>query len=265
MNLGDEMGLKDLFKKKEEPSEADTVLAGIQMVDRWLMEKTPYNLYLDATVPVEHGRRKEYSYDELKAKYDSYEIKIGDMLSKLEIDDVSMYHIYELHKWLQVYGTMMFWLMTYAPSTSVKRHVMLDEAYAYFQDVFMKTEDLCKEIYERMEFNKYNMASKNEDSKICFYDGSVGENINYILEDYQDLENCENLANMICTCHRYYNYLFQLSADIYSNVPYLVDDEGNFQRIRNLEKTFANIMQYIHIDNRNVRQVTNEQFFELIE
>lgn len=39
------MGITDLFRKIQPPKEEDSVIAGIQMVDRWLLEKKePYKL-----------------------------------------------------------------------------------------------------------------------------------------------------------------------------------------------------------------------------
>ena len=150
------MGIMDLFRKIQPPKEEDSVIAGIQMVDRWLLEKKePYKLYMDTTVPTEHGRRKEYSYDEAEERFAFYEKKTNEILRQHGIEGDTMYELYE--------------------------------------------------------------------------------------------------------------FLLDISAGIYSNVPYWVDNDGNYKKINDVEKTFANILQYISADNRDAGIVTVEQFWNLVE
>ena len=55
------MGFFDKFKKQER-TEADIVLEKIQMVDGWLIQNNKsYKIQFDTTVPMETGRRKEYT------------------------------------------------------------------------------------------------------------------------------------------------------------------------------------------------------------
>lgn len=242
------MGLRDLFKKKE-PSEADIVRAKIQMVDTWIVQnQKSYRIQFDATVPTESGRRKEYTRDELFSKYLTYEEKIKKRMTEYEIG-AGLYDLYDMHKWMQVYGTTMFWLISYAPSTVVKNYVMFAEAVDFFDNIFMKTESLCKEIQDRLLDNLVRLERPQFP----------------ILEDYQDLENCEKLMAMMLQLYDYFDFLLRLAADIYSNAPYLLDSEGNYVRIENVEKTFSNVFGMIHVDNRNAGCITQEQFMELIE
>lgn len=259
------MGIRDLFKKAQHPKEEDVLLAGIQMVDRWLLEeKEPYKLYMDTTVPVEHGRRKESKYDEAEKKFELYEKKTNEILQQHGIEQGTMFDLDEFHKWMQVFGTTMFFLVSYAPSTLLRRQVMLDEAISYFNDVFMKTEKLCKEISERMAFSMFQLETNDETVEFWSSSG-VSRREDLIIEDYQDLEQCEQLINMITSQYDYYMYLLNISADIYTNVPYFVDTEGNYRKINNVEKTFANIMQYCNADNRDAGMITKEQFWNLVE
>lgn len=242
------MGLMDIFKKKTR-SEADTVREKIQMVDSWIVQKKKtYRIQFDATVPTERGRRKEISKNDYMIKSFQFEEKIEKLTAPYEIG-VGLYDLYEMHKWMQVYGTTMFWLISFTPSTVVKNYVMFSEAVTFFDTVFMKMEPLCKEIQERLQENLEKLKQ--------------GDTV--VFEDYQDAENCEKLMTMMLQLYEYFDFLLKLAADIYANAPYLVDEAGNYMGIENVEKTFANVLRMIHAENRNAGCITQEQFMELVE
>ncbi len=261
------MGFFDKFKKQER-TEADIVLEKIQMVDGWLIQNNKsYKIQFDTTVPMETGRRKEYTREEMLAKCSAYEQRFVELMNERELgsylrdeegmyDKFDMYGVHNLHKWMQRYGDTILWLASYAPSTVFKRNVMFDEALAYFNDVFMKTEPLCEEIQVRLQ------------KTICelVFPETIGEESTaQIYEDYQDVENCEKLMHMMVQMFDYFYYTLELLASIYANAPYLLDNEMNYQRIENVEKTFANVFRMMRGDYGIEGCITQEQFLELVE
>ena len=262
------MGILSWMKKQSAKGEGELLLEKINMIDTWLFQnRQPYPLQLDATIPLEHGRKKEMSYQELGQKYVQYEERIGKMLEEHQIRG-SVYDIYVIYRWLQVYGTMIFRMTEFAPSTQLKRYLMFAEAMAYYEEVYLKAEDICKELEQGLEWNRYQLEQGEPQPQKAY--SLSGEELpmegkTYILEDYQDMENSERLIAMFCDFLEYCEYSLCLLADIYANAPYLLDSQGNYRKINDLEKTFANIMQYAGISNYAAGPVSYEQFFSLVE
>ena len=260
------MGFFDKFKKQER-TEADIVVEKIQMVDGWLIQNNKsYKIQFDTTVPMEAGRRKEYTREEMLAKCSVYEQRFVELMNERELgsylcdeegmyDKFDMYGVHNLHKWMQRYGDTILWLVSYAPSTVFKSHMMFDEALAYFSDVFMKTEPLCEEIQARLQNTRSELLSAIIE----------GEAATQIYEDYQDVENCEKLMHMMVQMFDYFHYMLELLASIYANAPYLLDNEMNYQRIEDVEKTFANVFRMMRGDYGIEGCITQEQFLELVE
>ncbi len=263
------MGILSWMKKKEEKDEKALLVEKINMVDAWLLQKKqPYTLQLDATIPLEHGRKKEMSYQELGQKYAQYEEKIEKRLKEHGITG-TVYDIYVIYQWIRVYATMVFRMTECAPSVHLGRYLMFEEAMAYYENVYLKAEDLCKELEQGLEWNRYQLGEgEPQPHKMYSLDGKElpMEEQNYILEDYQDMENSERLITMFCDFFDYCDYSLHLLADVYANAPYLlVDEQGNYRKIHNLEKTFANIMQYTSAGNYAAGPVSYKIFFSLIE
>lgn len=260
------MGFFDKFKKKER-TEADVVMEKIQMVDGWLIQNDKsYKIQFDTTVPMEAGRRKEYTKEEMLEKCLAYEQRFVELMNERELgnylrDEAGMYNIFDmygvhnLHKWMQRYGDTILWLASYAPSTVFRSHMMYDEAIAYFNDIFMKTEPLCEEIQARLQNTRSELLSAIMDE----------ESAAQIYVDYQDVQNCEKLVNMMAQMFDYFYYMLELLASIYANAPYLLDNEMNYQRIEDVEKTFANVFRMQRGEYGIEGCITKEQFLELVE
>lgn len=264
------MKLKDLFHKKETVSESDKIMQEIQKVDLWLQSEAPvYHLHFDATVPLQPARAKYLEADELKEKFEIYEKKLKKYIDEQLYGIGDMYNLYDIYQHIRVSLTTAFQMVLFAPSSVIRSFVNLNEAISYFDNVFMKAEELCRTIEYSMEqlqleipeitFFDENYRKKEREEFVLYEDGIRK------LKYCKELEQCEQLLMMLGECERYCEYLFNITVYIYENVPFVLNDQGSYMIIKNWKKTMENIDRHINIENREHGITTADDFINLIE
>lgn len=263
------MGLMGLFSKKGTVSEKENVAGEIQKVDIWVMSQMPvYDLHFDAAIPKNQLRAKYISAEELAEKYRSYRKKSGDFISENFYEyPGNMCNLYELYRWTALCLTTGIQMVASAPSSVLASYVNLDEAVSYFDNVFIKSEELCKTIASNIcEINLKVMGfvfmgeQEKEDPELVQYEDGIKK-----IRDCGELEQCEQFLLMLAECMKYADYLFDVTEYIYENVPYVFDCEGNYRIIKDWKKSCGNIIEHIRMGKREFDITTAEDFLRLIE
>jgi len=263
------VGLKELMYKKKTLSEADKLKEAIQQVDTWLMSHAPtYELHFDTSVPLNPARASYLTTGAIIQKYKSYEEKLEEFIGEHLYGVGDMYDLYEIYQWVELCLTTIFQMVIFAPSSSIRHVTNFNEAVSYFNNVFLRTEGLCKTISHNMweiqrEARGLYIIDGREamhDEDFILYEDGVKK-----VRNRGELEQCQSLFMMLAECMDYGRYLMDIMLHIYENVPYAVDREGRYMRIVDWKKTQENINRHINIENRRHRFTTGDDFIALIE
>ncbi len=263
------MGVRDLFHKKRTASEMEKVALEIRKVDRWVMSQMPtYDLKFDTTVPKSPARAKYIVVEEQAARYRSYKKKSENFIRENFYGFTgNMRSLYELHQWTVVCMTTGIQMVSSAPSSILPSYVNLGEAVSYFDNVVVKSEELCKAIAHNIietDFQIMGVVSmgeqEEEDPELIQYEDGIKK-----IRDCGELEQCEQFLKMLAECMKYAAYLFDVTEYIYENVPYVFDCEGNHRVISDWTKSYGNILDHISIGNKEFGTTTGEDFLRLIE
>lgn len=263
------MGLMNLFYKRKTVSEMEKVAEEIQKADRWVMSQMPvYDLQFDATIPKSQLRAKYIAVEEQAEKYRNYKEKSEDFIRKNFYGfSGNMRNLYELYQWAVVCMTTGIQMVSSAPSSILSSYVNLSEAVSYFDNVVVKSEELCKTIaYNICETDLLVMGvvfmgeQEEENTELVQYEDGIKK-----IRDCGELEQCEQLLHMLAECMKYASYLFDVTEYIYENVLYVFDCEGNYRMIKDWKKSYNNIIEHISIENREFGTTTGDDFLRLIE
>lgn len=263
------MGLSDLFHKRKTVSEMEKVAGEIQKVDNWIMSQMPvYDLQFDATIPKSQLRAKYITVEEQAEKYRSYKEKSEDFIRENFYGFTgNMCSLYDLYQWAVVCMTTGIQMVSSAPSSILPSYMNLSEAVSYFDNVVVKSEELCKTIANNICETDFLvqgvvfMGEQNEeDAELIQYEGGIKK-----IRDCGELEQCEHFLKMLAECMKYAAHLFDVTEYIYENIPYVFDCEGNHRRIKNWKKSYENILEHISIGNKGFGTTTGEDFLRLIE
>ncbi len=263
------MGVRDLFHKKRTASEIERIAGEIQRVDRWVMSQMPtYDLKFDATVPKSPARAKYIVVEEQAERYRSYKKKSENFISENFYEySGNMCNLYELYQWTVVCMTTGIQMASSAPSSILPSYVNLSEAVSYFDNVVVKSEELCKTIAHNIIETDFQIMGvvfmgeqEKEDPELIQYEEGIKK-----IRDCGELEQCEQFLKMLAECMKYAAYLFDVTEYIYENVPYVFDCEGNHRVIRDWTKSYGNILDHISIGNKEFGTTTGEDFLRLIE
>lgn len=263
------MGVRDLFHKKRTDSEMEKVAMEIQKVDRWVMSQMPaYDLNFDATVPKGPARTKYIVVEEQAERYRSYSEKSENFIRENFYGFTgNMHSLYELYQWTVVCMTTGIQMVSSAPSSILPSYVNLSEAVSYFDNVVVKSEELCKNIAHNIIETDFQimgvvfMGEKEEENpELIQYEDGIKK-----IRDCGELEQCEQFLKMLAECIKYSSHLFDVTEYIYQNVPYVFDCEGNYRVIRNWKKSYGNILDHISIENKEFGTTTGDDFLRLIE
>lgn len=261
------MGIKDLLHKKETVTSLNRIAKEIQKADTWLIAHAPvYNLDFDVTVPTRPAREKYIAVGKQKKRYETYKKKSVVFIKENFYCSGDMYNLYDLYQWIELCLTTAFQMVLHAPSESIVSFVNFNEASHYFDNVFLKTEDLCKNIVHNMKQIEFELMD------VTYLDGYRRETefVQYengikMIKDCKELEQCEQLLNMLLKCRKYTEYLFSITQYIYENIPYVLCEDSRYKAIKNWESFNNNLLCYINIGNREHGITTEEDFFKLIE
>ena len=264
------MKLKDLFHKKEVVSESAQIAEEIQKVDLWLQLEAPvYHLHFDTTVPLQPARAKYLEAAELEEKFKIYNKKLKKYINEHLCDVGDKYSLYDIYQYIKMALTTTFQMIIFAPSSVIRTFVNFNEAVSYFDNVFLKTEELCKIIVYNMEQIELEILEtmgldkeyrKKEREEFVLYENGIRK-----LKYCKELEQCEQLLKMLAECTRYGDYLFSIAFYIYENVPFIMDDEGNYKIIKDWEKTKENISRHVNMANKEHGITTADDFINLVE
>ena len=263
------MGLKNLFRKKESVTSLDAITKEIQKADTWLIAHAPvYNLDFDVTVPTRPAREKYITVGEQKKRYETYKKKSVGFIEENFYCSGDKYNLYDLYQWIDMCLTTAFQMVLHAPSESIISFVNFNEASHYFDNVFLKTEELCKNIVYNMkqiEFELLNVTfldgyQRQINSEFVQYENGIK-----MIKDCKELEQCEQLLHMLLSCKRYTEYLFSITQYIYKNIPYVLCGGGGYKVIKNWESFNNKLQCHINIGNREHGITTEEDFLKLIE
>lgn len=261
------MGWRDLFHKKVS-SELEKVLSEVQKVDAWVMTQMPvYDLHLDVTIPKSLPRAKYIKIEEQAERYEDYRKKSEEFIRGNFYEySGNMLNLYELHQWTSLCLTTGIQMAASTPSTVLASYVNLNEAVSYYDNVILKSEELCEtiaynmnEIWLKLEGVVF-LGEQEEDSEFILYEDGVKK-----VRDCGELEYCEQFLRLLAKCMKFAVYLFDVSDYIYGNVPYVFDSKGNYRAIRDWKKSYENIGQHISIGNKAFGATTEEDFLKLIE
>lgn len=263
------MGLKNLFRKKESVISSNGIAKEIQKADTWLIAHAPaYDLDFDVTVPTRPAREKYIAVGEQKKRYETYKKKSAVFIEENFYTIGDMYNLYDLYKWIELCLTTAFQMVGHAPSESIISFVNLNEASHYFDNVFLKTEELCKNIVYNMKQIEFELLD------VTFLDGYQrqinSEFIQYengikMIKDCKEVEQCERLLHMLLSCKKYTEYLFSITRYIYQNIPYVLCGDGRYKVIKNWESFDNKLLCHISIGNKEHGITTEEDFLKLIE
>lgn len=264
------MGLKDLFHKKENDSQTERASGEIQKVDAWVMTQMPtYDLHFDAAVPKSLARVKYISLEEQAERYRSYKKKSEDFIRENFYGySGNMLNLYELYQWTSLSLTTGIQMAAAAPSTVLESYVNLREAVSYHDNVFIKSEKLCKTIADNMsDIDFYAMGlvylgeqQEGDDTKLVKYEDGIKK-----IRDCGELEQCEQFLKMLAECMKYAAYLFDVTEYIYENVPYVFSSDGSCRAIMNWKKSYENIIEHIGTLDREFCTTLEDDFLKLIE
>lgn len=76
-----------------------------------------------------------------------------------------MYNLYDLYQWVELCLTTAFQMVGHAPSNNIISFVNLNEVLHYFDNVFLKAEELCKNIVYNMKQIEFELLD------VTFLDG----------------------------------------------------------------------------------------------
>lgn len=263
------MGLKDLFRKKGTVSEIDRVTQEVQKVDAWVMAQIPvYNLQLDTTIPKNQLRAKYITVEEQAERYRNYKEKSGIFIEENFYGFIgNMCNLYELYQWTTVCMTTAIQMVSSAPSSVLASYMNLSEAASYFDNVVLKSEELCKTIAHNICETDFQVIGivfsgeqEKEDAELIQYEDGIKK-----IRDCGELEQCEQILKMLAECAKYAAHLFDVAEYIYENVPYVFDCEGNCRVIKDWKKSRENLVNHISIGNREFGTTLEEDFLKLIE
>jgi len=262
------MGFMDLFHKKGTASEMEKAAGEIQRVDNWVMSQMPaYDLKFDAAIPKSPARAKYITEEEQEERYRSYKKKSEDFIRENFYGySGDMRNLYELYQWAALCLTTGIQMASSAPSSVLASYVNLGEAVSYFDNVFVKSEGLCRTIAHNiietdfLVIGAVFMGEQGEDPELVQYEDGVKK-----IRDCGELEQCGQFLQMLAECMKYAAYLFDVTGYIYENVPYVFDCEGNCRAIRDWKKSYGNIVEHISIGNREFGTTTGEDFLRLME
>lgn len=253
------MGIKDLFHKKESVTAVSGIAKEMQKADIWLIAHAPtYNLDFDVTVPTRPAREKYIAVGEQNKRYETYKKKSVVFIKENFYCSGDMHNLYDLYQWSELCLTTAFQMVGHAPSESIISFVNLNEALNYFDNVFLKTEDLCKSIVHNMKQIELELI-EDIDRTVFQYESGIK-----MIRDCKEIEQCEQLLNMLLKCRKYTEYLLSITLYIYENIPYVLCDNNKYMIIRNWENFYNNILNHISIGNRKHGITTKEDFFKLI-
>lgn len=256
------MGIKDLFHKKEPVTSLNRIAKEIQKADTWLIAHAPvYNLDFDVTVPTRSAREKYIPAESQKQRYETYRNKSAVFIEENFYCSGDMYNLYDLYQWSELCLTTAFQMVGHAPSESIISFVNLNEALNYFDNMFLKTEDLCISIVHNMKQIELELTEGMDrtDSELFQYESGMK-----MIRDCKEIEQCEQFLNMFLKCRKYTEYLLSITLYIYENIPYVLCDNNKYMIIRNWENFYNNILNHISIGNRKHGITTKEDFFKLI-
>lgn len=261
------MGFADLFRKKGTASGTGGIEQEIQKVDVWVMSQMPvYDLQFDATIPKSQSRAKYIKAEEQAERYRIYKEKSeGFIRENFYGFSGNMCNLYELYQWAVVCMTTGIQMAASTPSSVLPSYVNLSEAVSYFDNVVVKSEELCKTIANNICETDFQVMGvvfmgEQENTELIQYENGIKK-----IRDCGELEQCEQLLKMLAECMKYASYLFDVTLYIYENVLYVFDCEGNYRVIRDWKKSYENILDHISIGNREFGTTTQEDFLRLIE
>lgn len=263
------MGLKDLLHKKGTVSGTNWITKEIQRVDAWVMAQIPvYDLQFDTRIPKNQLRAKHITIEEQAERYRNYKEKSEAFIKENFYGFVgNMRNLYEIYQWTIVCMTAGIQMVSSAPSSVLASYMNLSEAASYFDNVVIKSEELCKTIAHNIcetDFKVMGIVFSGEqekgDAELIQYEDGIKK-----IRDCGELEQCEQLLKMLAECMRYASHLFDVTEYIYENVPCVFDCEGNYRVIKNWKKSYENIMEHISIGNREFGTTQGEDFLRLIE
>lgn len=261
------MGWRDLFHKKAD-SELGKVSSEVQRVDAWVMTQMPvYDLHLDVTIPKSLPRPKYIGMEEQAERYENYRKKSEEFIRGNFYEySGDMLNLYELYQWTSLCLTTGIQMAASTPSTVLASYVNLNEAASYYDNVILKSEELCGTIAYNMHEIWFQIAGivflgeQKEYSEFILYEDGIKK-----IRDCGELECCEQFLRMFAECMKYAVYLFDVSDYIYGNVPYVFDSKGNYRVIRDWKKSYDNIWEHVNIGNKEFGTTTEEDFLKLIE
>lgn len=261
------MGFRDLFWKKGTASGAGGIEQEIQKVDTWVMSQMPvYDLRFDVTIPKSQLREKYITVEKQAERYRNFKEKSEGFIRENFYGFIgNMRNLYELYQWTAVCMTTGIQMVSSAPSSILPSYVNLSEAVSYFDNVVVKSEELCKTIAYNicetdLQVTGVVFMVEQEDEELIQYEDGIKK-----IRDCGELEQCEQLLKMLAECMKYASHLFEVTLYIYENVPYIFDCEGDYRMIRNWKKSYENILDHISIGNREFGTTTREDFLRLIE
>lgn len=259
------MGLKDLFRRKESTA-SDGIANEIQKVDTWLIAHAPtYNLNFDTTVPTRPARARYIILEDQKKRYEAFKKKIAVFV---EENFYCSGDLYDLFQWGELCLTMAFQMVLHAPSMNIASFANLNEASLYFNNVYLKTEELCKSIVYNMKQIEFELTEvtirmsgkqRKTNPELVQYENGIK-----MIRDCKELEQCEQLLRMLLECRKYTEYLYSITLYIYENIHYVMCKDNGYMTIRNWEAFYSNILNHISIGNREHKITTEEDFLKLI-
>ena len=261
------MGWKDLFKKTGIGSGKKKIEEQVQKVDAWVMHEMPaYDLHFDIAIPKNLERPKYIPIEDESERYRNCKNKSEDFIREnLYGYSGNMFNLYDLYQYVSLCMSTGIQMALSAPSTVLTSYVNIKEAASYYDNVFGKSERLCKTIVDNMSEISCNtmglaFSGKQEDTELILYENGVKK-----IRDCGELELCRQFLGMFAECMKYAAYLVDVTEYIYENVPYVFDSKGNHRVIKNWEKTLENITKHISMINTESCTTLEEDFLKLIE